>query len=48
MTSLRNLWVHDYADVDVQRLAAIIAADLDDLRAFAQVASRRLAADASR
>ncbi len=36
---LRNLLVHDYADVDVQRLASIIAADLDDLRAFARVAS---------
>ena len=36
---LRNLLVHDYADVDVARLAAIVAADLDDLRAFARVAT---------
>ncbi len=36
---LRNLLVHDYADVDLQILAGIVASDLEDLRAFARSAA---------
>lgn len=37
--ALRNLLVHDYAEVDVVRLAAIVKGDLGDLRALAAAAA---------
>ena len=37
--ALRNLLVHDYATVDLTRLAAAVRHDLDDLRAFAAFAA---------
>lgn len=37
--SLRNLLVHDYAVVDLGRIAKIVEKDLVDLRAFAKIAS---------
>jgi uncharacterized protein YutE (UPF0331/DUF86 family) len=37
--SLRNLLVHDYATVDLERLAATVRDDLGDLRQFAGLAS---------
>ncbi len=37
--ALRNLLVHDYADVDVIRLAAIVRDDLGDLRRLAAAAA---------
>jgi uncharacterized protein YutE (UPF0331/DUF86 family) len=40
---LCNLLVHDYTSIDVDRLARIVAGDLDDLRAFGRVASGWLA-----
>jgi uncharacterized protein YutE (UPF0331/DUF86 family) len=36
---MRNILVHDYVDVDVERLAAIVRDDLGDLRTFASVAA---------
>lgn len=36
---LRNVLVHDYVEVDVQRLAGVVATGLGDLRAFAQIAA---------
>lgn len=39
---LRNLLVHDYASIDLEQLASIVAHDLDDLRAFARHATRWL------
>lgn len=36
---LRNVLVHDYAEVDLERLARIVAEDLDDLRAFTALAA---------
>jgi uncharacterized protein YutE (UPF0331/DUF86 family) len=36
---LRNLLVHDYASVDLARLASIVASDLGDLRTFAALAA---------
>lgn len=39
---LRNVLVHDYVSVDVARLAAIVAHDLGDLRAFARLAAEWL------
>ncbi len=41
---LRNLIVHDYADPDVDRIALVVAHDLRDLAAFAEVMARRFAA----
>lgn len=35
--SLRNVLVHDYVAVDLERLARVVREDLGDLRAFAQV-----------
>ena len=43
---LRNLIVHDYADLDVDRMALVVAHDVADLEAFADVMARRLAASA--
>lgn len=37
---LRNLLVHDYADIDLERLASIVGTDLDDLREFARTAAQ--------
>lgn len=37
--ALRNLLVHDYAEVDVVRLAAVVRSDLGDLRALAAAAA---------
>jgi uncharacterized protein YutE (UPF0331/DUF86 family) len=37
--ALRNLLVHDYASVDVARLASVVRDDLGDLRAFASFAA---------
>ncbi len=39
---LRNLLVHDYAEVDLARIAHVVAHDLDDLRAFAAAIAQRL------
>jgi uncharacterized protein YutE (UPF0331/DUF86 family) len=36
---LRNLLVHDYASIDLERIARVVAHDLDDLRDFARVAA---------
>lgn len=36
---LRNLLVHEYATIDLKRLAEIVRTDLGDLRAFAGVAT---------
>jgi uncharacterized protein YutE (UPF0331/DUF86 family) len=36
--SLRNLLVHDYATIDLERLAATVRDDLGDLRSFASLA----------
>lgn len=36
---LRNLIVHDYAEIDLDRLAAAVRGDLDDLRRFAVLAA---------
>jgi uncharacterized protein YutE (UPF0331/DUF86 family) len=36
---LRNLLVHDYVEVDLDQVAAVVREDLDDLRAFAGVAA---------
>lgn len=41
--ALRNLLVHDYATVDLSRLAAVVRDDLDDLRRFAALATSWLA-----
>jgi uncharacterized protein YutE (UPF0331/DUF86 family) len=38
--SLRNLLVHDYALVDLNRLAAVVRDDVADLRAFAAHAAQ--------
>ncbi len=40
---LRDVLVHDYASIDLERLAAVVAQDLDGLRAFAQHATRWVA-----
>jgi uncharacterized protein YutE (UPF0331/DUF86 family) len=37
--SLRNLLVHDYATINLERLAATVRDDLGDLRRFAELAS---------
>ena len=36
---LRNLLVHDYVSVDLERLAQVVREDMGDLRAFATVAA---------
>lgn len=43
---LRNLLVHDYADVQVELLARVVREDLDDLRIFAQTAAAWISGDA--
>ena len=40
--SLRNLLVHQYADVDLEKLAKTVRQDLGDLKAFAAAAARWL------
>jgi uncharacterized protein YutE (UPF0331/DUF86 family) len=37
--ALRNVLVHDYVSVDLERLARVVREDLGDLRAFASVAA---------
>ena len=37
--ALRNVLVHDYVSVDLERLARVVREDLGDLRAFAAVAA---------
>jgi uncharacterized protein YutE (UPF0331/DUF86 family) len=37
--ALRNVLVHDYVAVDLERLARVVREDLDDLRDFARTAS---------
>jgi uncharacterized protein YutE (UPF0331/DUF86 family) len=41
--ALRNVLVHDYVSVDLERLARVVRDDLGDLRAFAQVAATWIA-----
>ena len=36
--ALRNLLVHDYVSVDLERLARVVREDLEDLREFARIA----------
>lgn len=40
---LRNVLVHDYVSVDLERLARVVREDLDDLRLFAARAATLLA-----
>lgn len=37
---MRNVLVHDYVSVDLERLALAVRVDLDDLREFAGYAKR--------
>jgi uncharacterized protein YutE (UPF0331/DUF86 family) len=37
--ALRNVLVHDYVSVDLERLARVVRDDLGDLRTFAQIAA---------
>lgn len=39
---MRNVLVHDYVDVDLDRLARTVREDLDDLRAFGAVVAELL------
>jgi uncharacterized protein YutE (UPF0331/DUF86 family) len=41
--AIRNLLVHDYADVDVEVLARVVREDLADLRTFARMAASWMA-----
>jgi uncharacterized protein YutE (UPF0331/DUF86 family) len=41
--ALRNLLVHDYVSIDLERLARVVREDLDDLRAFARIAAAWIA-----
>jgi len=41
-SGMRNLLVHNYADVDLGRMAHVVAHDLDDLRRFAAIISQLL------
>jgi uncharacterized protein YutE (UPF0331/DUF86 family) len=37
--ALRNLLVHDYVTIDLEKLARVVREDLEDLRAFAGIAA---------
>jgi len=41
--ALRNLLVHDYVTVDLEKLARVVREDLEDLRAFARIAATWIA-----
>lgn len=38
-SGLRNVLIHDYVDVDLERVARVVREDLGDLKRFAQIAS---------
>lgn len=40
--ALRNVLVHDYVAIDLDRLASVVPDDLGDLREFAQAAASEL------
>jgi uncharacterized protein YutE (UPF0331/DUF86 family) len=44
---MRNVLVHDYAEVDVDRIARAVREDIGDLREFAGAIARLLEPEAS-